>query len=718
MNQSADAGRAGRDHATAHDAAPAVDRGGTGRRRGIHPIPVHAHPPAEPASLFAIGIPMTLTRVFHRATAALAALSTPLLSIALLQAAVPAHATGKPVVLEGQLEVRIEDYPDGTARTRHYLHTAQGRFELRSNRMPTTLPSGSQVRVRGAAEGNVLALDAADAGSVQALAIAPSLTLGTQRVLVIPVNFQDDTTQPFTVDAMRDAVFGTVDTHFRESSFAQTWLEGEVLPWRTIAMNKTVCDADKLASLADQAAQQGGTNLGAYARKLYVFPRNACTWSGLGNVGGSSTRAWSNGRLTTIVIGHELGHNLGLYHAQALNCDVAPLGDSCTTLSYGDTADLMGNYRAAQFNPYEKELLGWLNDGVSPPILSAASSGRYVVEPYTVASVGPKAIKIPRGVDASGRKLWYYVEYRQPVGVDAVLANTGNLTQGVVVRTATEGDPASSRQIDMSPGTSTNTYTELADGALAVGQSYRDASAGVTLTLAWTTGTGAAVDVLLDGAAPTCVRNAPTISLSGGGSAVAAGGSVAYGASVTNRDSAGCTATTFSLAGSVPAGWSVQLGMTALALSPGSTASTTMTVISATNAAAGSYGIGMGSASAIGPVHTASAATIYSIAPAAAGSLSNAVGTDKATYVRGEIVYLSALVKRDGVAVPGAAVKFTVTLPGGATALLSATSTADGLARASYKLGKGKGAAGGYGVRADATMDGGTASATTSFTAN
>lgn len=670
------------------------------------------------SSLFATGIAMTLTRVFHRATAALAALSTPLLSIVLLQAAVPAHAAGKPVVLEGELEVRIEDYPDGSARTRHFLHTAQGRVELRSNRMPTTLPSGSRVRVRGNAEGGVLALDGADAGSVQVLAIAPSLTLGTQRVVVIPVNFQDDSTQPFTVDAMRDAVFGTVGTHFRESSFGQTWLEGDVLPWRTIAMNNTVCDADKLASLADQAAQQGGTNLGAYARKLYVFPRNACTWSGLGNVGGSSTRAWSNGRLTTMVIGHELGHNLGLYHAQALNCDVAPLGNSCTTLSYGDTADLMGNYRTAQFNPFAKELLGWLNDGVSPPILAASSSGRYLVEPYTDASVGAKAIKVPRGVDASGRKLWYYVEYRQAVGVDAVLAGTGNLTQGVIVRTATEGDPASSRQIDMSPGTSTNTYTELADGALAVGQSYRDATAGVTLTLAWTTASAAAIDVLLDAGAAACVRNAPTISLSGGGTAVAAGSAVAYSASVTNRDSAACAATSFSLAGSVPAGWTVQLGASTLALSPGSTASTTMTVISAANAAAGSYGIGVGSASAGGAVHTASAAATYSVAPAAGGTLSNAVGTDKSTYARGETVSLSALVKRDGTAVPGAAVKFTVTLPGGATALLSATSAADGFARASYKLGKGKGAAGGYGVRADATLGGSTASATTSFTAN
>jgi hypothetical protein len=650
-------------------------------------------------------------RVLLRATAALAALSI----LALFHA--PVRAADTPVVLEGQLEIRIEDYPDGSARTRHFLHTDQGRRELRFSGKPATLPSGSRVRVRGHADGAVLALDAADVGNVQALAIAPSLTLGAQRVLVIPVNFQDDASQPFTVEAIRTAVFGTVDAHFRESSFGQTWLEGDVMPWRTIALAKATCDPDRLASLADQAALQAGTNPSGYARKVYVFPTNACGWSGLGNVGGSSTRAWSNGRLTTIVIGHELGHNLGLYHAQALNCDVAPLGNTCTTLAYGDSADLMGNYRAAQFNPFEKELLGWLDDGVSPPIATASASGRYVIEPYTNASVGTKALRIPRGVDGSGRRLWYYVEYRQPTGVDAVLANTGNLVQGVLVRTATEGDPASSRQLDMSPGTSTNTYTELADGALAVGQSHADTTAGVTLTLAWTTANGAAIDVLVGGAPQACVRAAPAITLSGGTSAVAAGTAVAYSVGVTNRDSAACAATSFTLAGSAPAGWTSQPAATSVTLSPGSSAGTTLTVTSATSAPAGSYGIGVGISSATGATHTANAGATYTVATVA-GVLTSAVGTDKASYAKGDTVSMSALVKRDGAAAPGASVKFTVTLPGGTTSVVSATSGADGYARASYRTGKGKGAAGAYGVRADASLSGISASASTTFSVN
>ncbi len=102
----------------------------------------------------------------------------------------------------------------------------------------------------------------------------------------------------------------------------------------------------------------------------------------------------------------------------------------------------------------------------------------------------------------------------------------------------------------------------------------------------------------------------------------------------------------------------------------------------------------------------------------AGGALSNALGTDKSVYARGETAHFSALVKRDGAAASGAAVKFSVTLPNGGTTVLSATSGADGFARASYKLGKGKGAAGGYGLRADASLDGSAASATTSFTVN
>jgi hypothetical protein len=344
-----------------------------------------------------------------------------------------------------------------------------------------------------------------------------------------------------------------------------------------------------------------------------------------------------------------------------------------------------------------------------------------VIEPYSATTVGAKAIKIPRGTNSAGQKLWYYVEYRQPLGVDSVLGTTGNLTKGVIVRTAVEGDPTSSRQIDMTPGSSTSSYTELADGALAVGQSYTDTPAKVTLTLAWTASSGAAVDVLLGSApapAPTCTRAAPVVTLGAATTAVAAGSSKSYTVTVSNKDSSACAATSFSLARSVPTGWTGVLAVTSLSLSPGASASTTLNVTSPTTATAGSYGIGVGTSSAVGSMHTANASGTYSVATTSnSTAITETVGTDKTSYLRGQTVYMSARVLRSGVAVSGASVKFTVTLPGGTSTVLSATSGSDGYARGTYKLGKGKGAIGSYKLRADATSGSSTASANTGFSA-
>ena len=324
--------------------------------------------------------------------------------------------------------------------------------------------------------------------------------------------------------------------------------------------------------------------------------------------------------------------------------------------------------------------------------------------------MGPKAIKVPRGLDSSGRQQWYYLEYRQATGPDAVLAGTGNLVQGVIVRTATAGDPASSRQLDMTPGSSTNTNIELADGALAAGRTYVDSVAGVSISVV-SLGSSAVVDVALGNAAPACTRAAPTFALGGPSGAVPAGTAVTYSVSLTNRDSSACAATSFNLARSVPSGWAATLAAATLSLSPGATGATTLTVVSPSGATAGNYGIGVGASSSAGSVHTASASATYAIG----ATLSEALATDKASYARGNTVYMSALVKRDGVAVAGASVAFTVRLPGGGTATRTATSGTDGTARATYVVGKGKSALGSYAVGAQATLGGASASATTTF---
>ncbi len=194
--------------------------------------------------------------------------------------------------------------------------------------------------------------------------------------------------------------------------------------WLTIDMDSTVCDPSQIATLAQSAARSTGVDLAAYARYVYAFPKNACTWWGLGTVGGTPSQAWINGTLAFRVAGHELGHNLGLMHAHSLDCGATVIGSSCTATDYGDTVDIMGG-SSAHFNAFNKDRLGWLNHGVSPPITTVETSGDYWIGAYELPVSDTKALKILKSVDPStGQRTWYYVEYRQPVGFDAYLRAT------------------------------------------------------------------------------------------------------------------------------------------------------------------------------------------------------------------------------------------------------------------------------------------------------
>ena len=61
---------------------------------------------------------------------------------------------------------------------------------------------------------------------------------------------------------------------------------------------------------------------------------------------------------------------------------------------------------------------------------------------------------------------------------------------------------------------------------------------------------------------------------------------------MTNKDSAGCASSSFSLSANKPSGWSAGLGSASLSLAPGATASTTLQVSAASTAVDGFYSVG------------------------------------------------------------------------------------------------------------------------------
>jgi Gametolysin peptidase M11/NPCBM-associated, NEW3 domain of alpha-galactosidase len=618
-----------------------------------------------------------------------------------------------PVAMEGTLEVLVEDHAH-TSRTTHLLKTDRGRFELRFARgKAPALTHGTRVRARGHLEGQVLALDESGASSltVTSAAALPN-TAGEQRVAVLLVNFQDDTSQPYTLAQANDVVFSQAGSFMRENSFQSAWLTGNAIGWMTLPIART-CATSTIADAAKQAASAAGLNLALYSRFVYVFPRNdACGWSGVGTVGGLPSDAWINGRLELKVVAHELGHNFGLQHSHANDCDPSPLGPNCTAYDYGDVADVMGASTASHFNAFQKERLGWLNGGGQPQILTAANSGTFQIGAYSSPQTGAKALKVPRGIDPlTGAKRWYYVEYRQPIGFDAGLAGLyqTNLFQGVLIRSAIEGDRNSSYLLDMTPNT-VPTF-DMTDAALLPGQSFVDSQAGLTITLTARDASLATVQVSLTAPAATCVRANPTLAVLGGATAVAAGATLGYSVNVTNNDSAGCGASSFNLQTTVPGGWSASPANTALTLMAGASAGTALSVTSAAGTASGSYAVATRAQNGASSAHQATASSSYTVAGTA---LATAVTTNKAVYRRNDSVAMSASVSTNGAPVANASVAFLLVKPNGATVTVYGTTNASGAAAASYRLAR-KDPQGEWQLHNNASYQGASASASGRF---
>ncbi|NMU18512.1 peptidase M11, partial [Vibrio parahaemolyticus] len=98
------------------------------------------------------------------------------------------------------------------------------------------------------------------------------------------------------------------------------------------------------------------------------------------------------------------------------------------------------------FNAFNKEQLGWIKPS-EQEVITVTNSGTYSLEPYETAPAGAaKGLRIKRGTDAaSGQPLWYYIEYRQPIGFDSFLEGQTTITDGVVFHAVT-GDDLSSVQ--------------------------------------------------------------------------------------------------------------------------------------------------------------------------------------------------------------------------------------------------------------------------------
>jgi len=390
--------------------------------------------------------------------------------------------------VEGTLKLlHADNFEGGTSQFVWTVEEDSGRgSELDIPLAPADMKPGMRVLVSGTRSGATITPD-----SIAALTPAPvddgvAAAPQTASVLVIMLNFQPTPpavvpATPFTQAAVDAVVFSgasSIAAYWSEVSFGNQLMTGTVTPWLTASFQTpSTCDYSGIATEARRLAQLAGYNLANYQKIHYLFTRvSACGWAGLGEVPGSQT--WSNQYNTLGVIGHELGHNFGLGHANSLPCNGATIGTNCPLArpEYGDPWDIMGNVSTRSVNAWQKNSRGWVPD--AKVATHPGGTASYTLSPLTSPGGTLYAVQVPAAVHRT-----YWIEYRQATGFDAGLP--ASATNGAIIHLGGlmhQGDRSEygcwdTCFLDMVPATSSMT-----DGALQVPGAFVDAQTGVTIS--------------------------------------------------------------------------------------------------------------------------------------------------------------------------------------------------------------------------------------------
>jgi hypothetical protein len=316
-----------------------------------------------------------------------------------------------------------------------------------------------------------------------------------------PAAPQDNVT---TAQAERQV--GTTDTEwYRSVSYGQFagW-DAQAIGWfkvTTPPLDSGACVNAFRATVqgeANKAAEEAGYNPSSYDAVMYYFSGVPCGWGGWEN-GANPAHIWINGTMgTTGSTVHELGHTLGLGHGHSYPCngDTVSLASSasCSVEEYGDPYDVMGQAfnggpgSAGSFTAMQRDSLGWMEGRET----TSTSAGSYTIAPLEQQSPALQAVKVVDGSET------FWVEYRQPIGVDAWLSNYPQATSGVRILLEAPDDagfPApGSYLLDMTPDGTGNFY----DAALPVGSTFCDPLGNDAIKLDSANASGATISITTD----------------------------------------------------------------------------------------------------------------------------------------------------------------------------------------------------------------------------
>jgi hypothetical protein len=490
---------------------------------------------------------------------------------AALPASVRAYVEER-VDLSGELQVLHIDHEDGHSSYEAKLVKGSQETPVRLGGPVGNVKPGDQVKSSG------VALSGSPTVVTDQMVVVQSPTAvgttGPQRTAIILVMEPGVASHPYANKTNTASVFfspsnpQSARAFYDEVSYRQLTIVGasggpgtEADVYGPYSITATDCGSSNIRNQA-LAAADPDINYSNYDRIVMSIATPTCGGGGIGSIRTQTVStnegtqrlsfSWDfgsalgstalNGKVGGVAL-HEYGHNIGVWHANSLECGTVAIGSgTCNSDEYGDPSDVMGSSGGyGHLNGVHKDILTWMS--ARKQIASAAST--YTIYPYEDGTVNTKALMVPRTRDASNNVTgYYYLEYRKPTANwNSFASSRPDYANGVLVHTSgmmplctsvcspdfsgSEGG-GDSNIVDTQPNSQSGT-NDFKDAPLLAGESYVDVGAGLTLQVTSTTPGSATVAVSYS----TPHRSIQTTVYPETAGTVSGGGNVANGQNVT-----------------------------------------------------------------------------------------------------------------------------------------------------------------------------------------
>jgi hypothetical protein len=330
------------------------------------------------------------------------------------------------------------------------------------------------------------------AGTAPVGTIPGNWTTGHRKFLYIRATFPDHRIDPQSEAECHDSLRQMAD-FITQTSYGRCYFTYAVAPLVVLPYPESwyvQYQAD--GSGADTVIQnQARTIAKAMGYDYLSYDLDAVRWAGsVGSYGGSASVGGRGMRLKSSSVGtfcHELGHNLGVWHANFWRTTPPSIIGPGNNTEYGNLFDLMGSSGSmGQFTAHFKNILNWLPNETH---WTVNSPGTYRLHQFDSSIADPSfryALRIRKDAERE-----YWAEFRQRLTSNTGFMNGLMMTwdgwgQGNIGGSGGSpynGSNKGAQLLDMTPGSFGNGITDTRnDSALWVGRTFSDPDSNIHIT--------------------------------------------------------------------------------------------------------------------------------------------------------------------------------------------------------------------------------------------